>query len=176
MNNVPERFLRKIREAKEKRLKELVLISKGTLGDQKLTYIPAEIFELEQLEVLCLRNNHLITIPDAIAQLHNLTSLDLSGNQLTALPDTIGQLIFLERLYLFSNQLNSLPKSILNLKKLTHILAGGANVKSCVNFFLKFKRRSVTLGVVNVLWHQSFQQLVDSHEFCEGAALVSLKA
>ena len=76
--------LEKIREAKEKQLKELDLNWYYTL-----TEIPSEVFELEWLEVLEISKNKLTTIPKPIASLHNLSRLELSFNQLTTIPKAI---------------------------------------------------------------------------------------
>ncbi|MEH2314133.1 MAG: hypothetical protein V7K35_22635 [Nostoc sp.] len=63
MANTPQRYLEKIREAKEKKLKELDLSNDWrTNNKKKLTEIPAEVFELEWLEVLDLSRNQLTTI------------------------------------------------------------------------------------------------------------------
>ncbi len=145
MNNIPEHFLKKIQEAKEKQLKVLDLSCDWkTSDDQKLTIIPAKVFGLEQLEVLNLSNNQLTAVPNAIAQLrkltslhlrynkltavtnaiaqlHNLTSLDLSGNQLTAVPGAIGQLHNLMSLDLRHNQLTAVPDAIAQLPNLTSL-------------------------------------------------------
>ncbi|MEH2450223.1 leucine-rich repeat domain-containing protein [Nostoc sp.] len=81
MANTPQHFLEKIREAKEKQLKELDL-SRDWLGDdkEKLTDIPTEVFELEWLKVLNLSGNILTTLPEAITRLQHLTTLYLSDN------------------------------------------------------------------------------------------------
>ncbi|MEJ6480822.1 COR domain-containing protein [Nostoc punctiforme UO1] len=120
MANTPQRFLEKIREAKEKQLKELDL--RGTLGiddKENLTEIPAEVFELEWLEVLNLNGNQLTTLPEAIAHLQQLTTLDLSHNQLTTLPEAIARLQKLTYLGLSHNQLTTLPEAIASLQQLT---------------------------------------------------------
>lgn len=67
MANTPRCFLEKIREAKEKKLKELDLSNDWRTNKEKLTEIPAEVFELEWLEVLNLSGNQLTTLPEAIA-------------------------------------------------------------------------------------------------------------
>ncbi|MCC5610720.1 leucine-rich repeat domain-containing protein [Nostoc sp. CHAB 5834] len=101
MANTPQRFLEKIREAKEKQLKELDL-SRDWLDDKKkLTEIPTEVFELEWLEVLNLSGNELTTLPEAIARLQQITSLNLRDNQLTTLPEAIAPPQHLTVLHLF---------------------------------------------------------------------------
>jgi hypothetical protein len=122
MSNIPEHFLKKIQETKKKQLKELDLsFDWDAPDDQKLTHIPAEVFELEQLEVLILRNNRLSAIPDAIARLRNLTELSLSGNQLSTVSDSIGKLGNLTLLNLNSNRLTDVPDAIVKLRNLTYM-------------------------------------------------------
>ena len=122
MANTPRRFLEKIREAKEKRLKELDLSNNwDTLDKRRLTQIPAEVFELEWLEILNLSFNQLTTLPKAIARLQQLTSLDLSFNQLTTLPEAIARLQQLTSLDLSHNQLMTLPEVIARLQQLTFL-------------------------------------------------------
>ncbi|MEH2356125.1 COR domain-containing protein [Nostoc sp.] len=126
MANTPQRFLEKIREAKEKQLKELDLSSNRRTDDkEKLTEIPAEVFELEWLEVLNLSFNQLTTLPEAIARLQQLTSLHLSGNQLRTLPEAIARLQKLISLHLSFNQLTTLPEAIARLQQLTSLDLSG---------------------------------------------------
>ncbi|MEH2315973.1 COR domain-containing protein [Nostoc sp.] len=120
MENTPQRYLEKIREAKEKRLKQLDLSNDWRTNDnEKLTQIPAEVFELQWLEVLNLSFNQLTMLPKAIARLQQLTSLDLSFNQLTTLPEAIARLQQLTSLNLRYNQLTTLPEAIASLQHLT---------------------------------------------------------
>ncbi|MEH2276118.1 MAG: leucine-rich repeat domain-containing protein [Nostoc sp.] len=122
MARTPQRFLEKIREAKEKQLKQLDLSNYfDTDNKKKLTKIPANVFELEWLEVLNLSGNQLTALPEAIARLQQLTSLNLSSNQLTALPETIARLQQLTSLNLSSNQLTTLPEAIARLQQLTSL-------------------------------------------------------
>ncbi|MFS0517270.1 COR domain-containing protein [Nostoc sp. UIC 10607] len=122
MANTPQHFLEKIREAKEKQLKELDL-SRDWLGDdkEKLTDIPTEVFELEWLEVLNLSGNILTTLPEAITHLQHLTSLYLSDNELTTLPEAIARLQQLTSLDLRHNKLTTLPETITRLQQLTSL-------------------------------------------------------
>ncbi|MEH1872769.1 COR domain-containing protein [Nostoc sp.] len=122
MANTPQRFLKKIREAKEKQLKRLDLSNDWNIDNKKkLTEIPAEVFELEWLEVLNLSGNQITTLPEAIAHLQQLTTLDLSGNQITTLPEAITRLQQFTSLDLSHNQLNTLPEAITRLQQLTFL-------------------------------------------------------
>ncbi|MHC5761248.1 COR domain-containing protein [Nostoc sp.] len=120
--NTPQRFLEKIRKAKEKKLKELDLSSDSrTNHEEKLTQIPAEVFELEWLEVLNLSHNQLRTLPEALGRLEQLTSLNLSHNQLRTLPEALGRLEQLTSLNLSDNQLTTLPEALASLEQLTSL-------------------------------------------------------
>ncbi|MEH2302831.1 MAG: COR domain-containing protein [Nostoc sp.] len=126
MANTPQRYLEKIREAKKQKLKKLDLSSNLNIDDkEKLTEIPAEVFELEWLEVLYLNGNKLTTLPEAIADLQQLTSLDLSGNELMTLPEAIARLQKLTLLNLSGNQLMTLPEAIADLQQLTTLFLSG---------------------------------------------------
>jgi internalin A len=125
MEKTPERILKKIREAKEQGLKALDLRYDREPGSERLTYIPAEVFELELLEFLNLGFNSLTYVPESISQLHNLSMLGLSGNRLTTLPASISQLQNLTRLYLSDNKLSSVPESISQLHNLTILHLSG---------------------------------------------------
>ncbi|NEP23180.1 COR domain-containing protein [Moorena sp. SIO3I6] len=119
---VPEHFVKKIREAKEKQLKQLNLSRDFFYydGDQ-LTEILTEVSNLSQLEVLILSGNQLTTVPESLTKLTNLTQLDLSGNQLTTVPEFIGKLTNLTELDLSDNQLTTVPEFIGNITNLTEL-------------------------------------------------------
>ena len=120
-----EEVLRKIRQAKQQRLTELDLSNDWNASNKdKLTEIPAEVFELEWLKVLKLNYSQLTSLPEAIGNLHNLSSLELGSNQLTSLPKAIGNLHNLSSLELGSNQLTSLPEAIGNLHNLSSLELG----------------------------------------------------
>jgi GTPase SAR1 family protein len=119
MSRIPKRFLEKIQEARKQGLEGLELSGLGLPGDQRLTQIPAEVFRLKQLQVLSLRNNHLMSVPDAIAYLQNLTMLDLRYNHFENIPDAITQLQNLRVLSLSNNNLTAMPDAIAQLQNLT---------------------------------------------------------
>ncbi len=121
-DNIPERFLKMIQEAKEKQLEELDLSNEYDPYDRyKLTKIPEEVFDLKHLKVLKLNDNQLSTLPESLGNLINLTELDLSYNQLSILPESLGNISNLTHLYLKNNQLTSVPESLGNLSNLTQL-------------------------------------------------------
>ncbi|MEH2011138.1 COR domain-containing protein [Nostoc sp.] len=131
MGKTPKHFLEKIREAKEKQLKRLDLSNDwNTDNKKKLTEIPAEVFELEWLEVLNLSGNQLTTLPEAIAHLEQLTSLDLSGNQIITLPEAIARLQQFTSLDLRGNYLTTLPEVITHLQQLTFLYLSHNQLKT----------------------------------------------
>ncbi|MEH2360237.1 COR domain-containing protein [Nostoc sp.] len=126
MENTPQRFLEKIREVKEKRLKELDLSNDWrTATQEKLTEIPAEIFELEWLEVLRLSGHQLTTLPEDMICLQQLSRLYLGGNQLTALPEAVTRLQQLTILDLSVNKLTTLLEAVTRLQQLTTLYLKG---------------------------------------------------
>ena len=83
MANTPQRFLEKIREAKEKQLKEL------DLSFNQLTTLPEAIGSLQHLTTVNLRNNQLTRLPETIHRLQQLTTLDLEANPIEKPPPEI---------------------------------------------------------------------------------------
>ncbi|MEH1968810.1 COR domain-containing protein [Nostoc sp.] len=131
MANTPQRFLKQIRETKERQLKRLDLSNDWNAdNNKKLTEIPAEVFELEWLEVLNLSGNQLTTLPEAITRLQQLISLDLSGNQITTLPEAITRLQQFTSLDLRGNQITTLPEVITRLQQLTFLYLSHNQLKT----------------------------------------------
>lgn len=69
-----------IKRAKRNNETKLELSNKG------LTYIPNELFQLTQLEILDLSKNKISSIDSKISTLSNLKSLDVSNNNILNLP------------------------------------------------------------------------------------------
>lgn len=93
---------------------------------------PAELFQLQHLEYLDIRDNALATIPDSIASLQKLKCLDVRINQLSSLPSAISQLPQLENLYLAQNQFTSVPGIIAQCPTLELIdLTNNAITQGC---------------------------------------------
>ena len=119
MDNIPERFRLRIQEAKEKQLEELDLSNEWNADDKdKLTEIPAEVFELTRLKFLKLNYNSISELPESLSNLNNLTQLDLSGNNLSNLPEFLGNLTNLTHLGLGNSHLSKIPEFLGNLSNL----------------------------------------------------------
>ncbi len=113
-----------IKQAANDRLGEL------DLAGIKLTKLPSEIRQLENLTVLYLNRNSLSSLPAEIGQLNNLQALFVGKNLLRSLPPEIGQLTNLKILYLNSNFLNSLPPEIGQLRNLESLYLNSNSLNS----------------------------------------------
>lgn len=100
------------------KLKNLEVLN---LSKNQIRTLPKELFELSNLRQLYLSGNDLEFIPPEIAKLKNLIKLDLSNNRLRLLPKEIGELKHLETLDLENNKIESVPKEIGKLKNLIRI-------------------------------------------------------
>jgi Leucine-rich repeat (LRR) protein len=99
-------------------LKTPKAIRRLDLSKTKLKKIPAEVFELYNLEELMLSKNQITEIPADIKKLKKLRVLDISKNKLEELPKEIGTLKNLEKLDLGRNNIFSLPDEIGNCESL----------------------------------------------------------
>ncbi|KAG5446072.1 hypothetical protein CSKR_103848 [Clonorchis sinensis] len=99
------------------------------LGSNRLTSLPAEIGELQHLEVLELNFNQLRVLPDEITKLSKLRILGLDSNELESLPEDLSGLVSLQELNVLSNRLTTFPRSVENLPKLKVIKAGENDIQ-----------------------------------------------
>ena len=95
------------------RITHLHLYGKG------LKYIPPEIGQLTQLQVLCLNENEISEIPPEICHLAQLQSLYLSNNQIREIPPEIRHLAQLGSLGLEGNLITEIPAEIRHLAQLS---------------------------------------------------------
>lgn len=79
------------------------------LSDNLLVTLPETIGLLQNLIVLKLSNNFLLALPESIGQLHNLVWLHVQNNMLTSIPDSIRRLPDLKELCTSNNHLNQKP-------------------------------------------------------------------
>ncbi|KAI8513756.1 hypothetical protein Bbelb_080800 [Branchiostoma belcheri] len=88
------------------------------LSNKGLTSLPAELFDIRDVECLVLSNNRLTSIPEEIGQLQKLQRLELDNNLLTQLPQAITTLPNLHDIDLSDNKLETLPDGFSRLKQL----------------------------------------------------------
>ena len=91
------------------------------LWENHFTEIPEVVFSLSTLTKLDILDNHLQYIPHKIAELSNLEELIPREKALRTLPQTIGLLTNLKRLELTSNRITQLPKGIGHCETLEEI-------------------------------------------------------
>ena len=89
-----------------------------TFIGRRIAIVPDEIKYLDELTVLNLSRNTIVSLPPSIGDLSRLMDVDLSYNQLTLLPPTIGELHSLVDLNLQHNLLVTLPDEIGDLSRL----------------------------------------------------------
>ncbi|WP_299464556.1 leucine-rich repeat domain-containing protein [uncultured Microscilla sp.] len=99
------------------------------LTSQRISQVPAEVFQFQNLEKLVLTNCKLKALPKEIAQLKKLQTLILAFNELTSLPKELGQLTQLQKLDLYQNRLTRLPSYISALKNLRDLNVGKNQLK-----------------------------------------------
>jgi Leucine-rich repeat (LRR) protein len=64
------------------------------LADNKLTQLPAIVFELPHLQVLDLSGNALEEIPESVVNLKSLKVLDVTGNPISRVPKTVAKQLY----------------------------------------------------------------------------------
>jgi len=80
--------------------------------------LPAEFWQLSNLQSLNLFNNNLLELSPQIGQFRPLRWLGLGGhNNLTSVPPELGNLTSLDEMYLNGNKLTSLPAEVDQLRQ-----------------------------------------------------------
>lgn len=97
---------------------KLPFVRELSLLCNKLSSVPPEFDELQQLYFLDLRMNHLTSLSSRIGNLRELRFLFLAHNNLTSLPSQIGDLVELTMLDVSYNKLTTIPPEISKLKNL----------------------------------------------------------
>ncbi len=96
-------------------------VYKLSLIGQGLKEIPAEVFQMTNLQVLNLGENKLSSISGDISKLKNLQFLSLFSNKLRYLPNELNSLSNLEVLYVGRNRLVDIPAWVGGLGKLRRL-------------------------------------------------------
>ncbi len=88
------------------------------LNHQRLTLLPPEVGQLENLTTLNANHNQLVFIPPELGCLTSLRDLGLRNNCLPRIPKELGQLLDLVWIDLNNNRISDLPGEIGNLRAL----------------------------------------------------------
>ena len=95
-----------------------------------ITEWPSFVFELPQLQVLCLSDNRLKEVPSDIIRLARLRTLDLSGNLLQSLPLSLPGLSALQEVNLSGNQFSRFPTVLGKMPGLQRIDLGSNKLRT----------------------------------------------
>lgn len=88
------------------------------LKQNSIAFIPEGINKLSKLRVLKLSDSEITEVPSGLSELSKLEQLDLSSNKITNIPNSIGRLGSLRRLDLHENELLVTPSGLFQLSKL----------------------------------------------------------
>ncbi|XP_014483262.1 PREDICTED: leucine-rich repeat-containing protein 47-like [Dinoponera quadriceps] len=119
-----------VRQAADENRHELVLTGTSVSKLIEKSGLDENLFDLHNLNYLCITQTCLQIIPDEIEKLTNLTTLVLHSNQIATLPDTIGKLIKIKLLDCSRNKLTSLPQALDNFPQLSTMNFGSNLLRS----------------------------------------------
>ena len=91
------------------------------LNNNKISFIPSFIGELNQLEYLSLYKNLISSIPTSIQELKKLKYFDISSNKVDNIPIEFGFLISLNVLHIDCNYFTKIPTTFCFLKNLNDL-------------------------------------------------------
>lgn len=97
---------------------ELDFVTNLNLRNNNISEIPEDFSKLKNLKVAYFDSNKISFISDKFYTLNQLTVLNLNYNELTELPNGIGHLVNLKKLLVSNNNLNSIAQSIGELSEL----------------------------------------------------------
>lgn len=121
-----------IQKAFETKRYELILVGPEISKriDDNEGNLDKNLFKLKLVNFLEIAKTKLSSIPKEIHQMENLTSLLIHSNELTSIPAEVGKLVNLKNLNLSNNKLISLPEELKNLTELMTINFGGNQLTS----------------------------------------------
>ncbi|XP_053312003.1 leucine-rich repeat-containing protein 63 [Spea bombifrons] len=116
------------------------------LSFNELQYFPTEVYNLENLEVLKLRNNPIKEIPFGIHNLKNLRTCVMSFCLLSSLPAGLFVLPYLQKLDISYNSISSIPNDICNLRVLEFLNVEGNMLPALPRGALKLHLKNLRVG------------------------------
>lgn len=134
------------------------------LEKNKLSYLPEEIKDLAELEVLELNDNSFRLFPKPILQLKQLQHLNLSNNPLTSIPPEIFQLQKLQELNLkHCTAITFLPNELALLPELRNINLSGTCIQSFPEEIMLCKNRALVHAMISHLFAELIVKLCEKN-------------
>ena len=155
------------------------------LNNNKISFIPSFIGELNQLEYLSLYKNLISSIPTSIQELKKLKYFDISSNKVDNIPIEFGFLISLNVLHIDCNYFTKIPTTFCFLKNLNDLCFDWLefieppyykNIKDSIgkiiiSFILKTLQKMYNKDIL----YCSFQQFVEEMSFKKNEDEKSIK-
>ena len=155
------------------------------LNNNKISFIPSFIGELNQLEYLSLYRNLISSIPTSIQELKKLKYFDISSNKVDNIPIEFGFLISLNVLHIDCNYFTKIPTTFCFLKNLNDLCFDWLefieppyykNIKDSIgkiiiSFILKTLQKMYNKDIL----YCSFQQFVEEMSFKKNEDEKSIK-
>uniref|UniRef100_I3LLB3 Leucine rich repeat containing 63 n=1 Tax=Sus scrofa TaxID=9823 RepID=I3LLB3_PIG len=113
------------------------------LSYNNICYFPTEVFCLENLQILILRNNPIKEIPSTIQQLKFLKSFNIAFNLITTLPPGLFCLFNLEELDISYNSIAFIPNEIQKLRSLERLIVDGNELTTFPHGILKLNLKKI---------------------------------
>jgi len=110
----------------------------------KQLIFPSNIYQMNNVTILQLRNCNIVDLPNWLNQLTKLTDLDLSENNFTQIPPVVYQCVNLQRLILNLNSITDISNNIFNLSKLRELEVIHTNIKKIPDIIKEFSKRQKT--------------------------------
>lgn len=126
-----------------KNIGDLENLQKVFIHYNSLEKISTSFCNLKKLEFLSFWVNRIDSLPNCIFFLEQLNQLDLMDNNLTVISSDIKNLRRLEKLLLDGNQIKELPESIYTLPNLKEISLGGNPLKNPEEIKKRFEEKGV---------------------------------
>ena len=134
------------------------------LKKNKLTVLPDEIFQFENLQVLNLKSNKFETFPKNVTNFKYLQVLNITANKIQTIPKELGQLIYLKQFIAASNDISSITSEIKKLKELTLLNLWGNNIShlpiEIQDLKDNLKEIDMRVIVMNNTEHKKIQELL----------------